>query len=159
MNTTELDSEALFELLARHGVDYVLIGSLALAAHGHIRATRDVDIVPAPGAANLQRLAAALAEADARLVGGELLPEVALDAVALQGGANFPVDTRYGRLDVMQDEPGVPSYDQLASRAMVVTLGEREIHVCSREDLIAMKRAADREIDRVDLARLEATGT
>jgi hypothetical protein len=152
---TALDADALFAALAGHRVRYVLIGSLALAAHGYVRATADVDIVPAPDRENLERLAAALGELDARLVGGELLPEVALDAEALQGGANFPVETRYGRLDVMQDEPGIPPYDELAARATVVTRGELEIRVCSRGDLIAMKRAADRDIDRVDLARLE----
>lgn len=73
----------------------------------------------------------------------------------LATGANFPVDTRYGRLDVMQDEPGIPPYDELAWRALLATVGDREVQVCAREDLVAMKRAADRDIDRVDLSRLE----
>lgn len=153
-----LDADALFAALAEHGVRYVLIGSLALAAHGYPRATADVDIVPAPDRDNLERLAAALATVDARLVGGDLLPEVRLDPDALAGGANFPVDTRYGRLDVMQDERGIPPYEELASRAQLLARGGQEIAVCSREDLIAMKRAADRDIDRVDLARLDAIG-
>jgi hypothetical protein len=58
----------------------------------------------------------------------------------------------------MQDEPGIPPYDELAARSVTVAVGEHEIQVCSREDLIAMKRAAGREIDRHDLARLDAIG-
>lgn len=42
------------------GVDYVLIGGLAVGAHGFPRATKDLDIVPAPDAANLDRLATLL---------------------------------------------------------------------------------------------------
>jgi hypothetical protein len=150
-----LDADGIFAALHRHRVDYVLVGSLALAAHGYVRATRDIDIVPSPERGNLERLAAALRELDGRLIGGELLPEVSLDVEALAGGANFPVETRYGRLDVMQDEPGIPPYAQLADGAFPVEVGDHEIVVCSREHLVAMKRAANREIDRVDLARLE----
>jgi hypothetical protein len=154
VNPSPLDVDGIFAALDRHGVDYVLVGSLALAAHGYVRATRDIDIVPSPDLPNLERLAAALRELDARLIGGELLPEVSLDADSLAGGANFPVDTRYGRLDLMQDKPGIPAYAELASAAFEAEVGEHRIPVCSREDLIAMKRAADREIDRIDLARL-----
>jgi hypothetical protein len=158
MSASELDIAGLFSVLARHRVSYVLIGSLALAVHGHVRATRDVDIVPSADPDNLAHLADALAESDGRLIGGDLLPEIGLDARSLRDGGNFPVETRYGRLDVMQDEPGIPPYQDLVSRSEVVTVGEHEIHVCSRDDLIAMKRAADREIDRLDLARLDAIG-
>ena len=155
MSGTPLDVDGILAGLHRHGVQYVLIGSLALAAHGYVRATRDIDIVPAPDRANLERLAAALAELEAQLIGGELLPEVSLGVESLASGANFPVETRYGRLDVMQDEPGIPDYARLAAAAFLVDLGEHRILVCGRDDLIAMKRAAKREIDRVDLARLE----
>lgn len=158
MTSPPLDADSLFAALAEHGVRYVLIGSLALAAHGYPRATADVDIVPAPDRDNLERLEAVLEALGARLVGGELLPEVRLDADSLQDGANFPVDTRYGRLDVMQDERGIPPFDELASRAVIVTRGDQEILVCSRDDLIAMKQAAGRDIDRVDLERLRDVG-
>jgi hypothetical protein len=41
-------------------VDYVLIGGLAVGAHGFPRATKYVDIVPAPDDGNLARLASVL---------------------------------------------------------------------------------------------------
>ena len=47
---------------ARHGVQYVLIGSMAMAAQGLIRATRDMDVFVAPDPANVERLKAALRE-------------------------------------------------------------------------------------------------
>ncbi|MBI2983082.1 MAG: hypothetical protein HYY42_02685 [Chloroflexi bacterium] len=53
------DPRRIFEVLARHRVDYVLIGGLAVVAHGHTRNTRDVDLRAAPERANLENLAAA----------------------------------------------------------------------------------------------------
>jgi predicted nucleotidyltransferase len=153
---SQLDAERIFATLEEHGVEYVLIGALAVAAHGYVRATRDVDIVPAPTPANYERLAAALGSIDAKLIGGELLPEVSLDAESLASGANFPVETAHGRLDVMQDEPGIPDYEALARDAFRVELGEHTVKVCSRDDLLAMKRAAGRDRDLLDVKELEA---
>ena len=62
-----LDSEALVGLLARHGVDYVLVGGLAAVAHGAMRATFDIDIVPRWETGNLEGLAGALRSAHAGL--------------------------------------------------------------------------------------------
>src|SRR5437773_866032 len=42
--------------LREHHVEFVVIGGIALAAHGYIRGTKDVDIVPEPSPENLQRL-------------------------------------------------------------------------------------------------------
>jgi hypothetical protein len=40
--------DELIAALSDGGVEYVLIGGLAVGAHGLPRATKDVDIVPAP---------------------------------------------------------------------------------------------------------------
>jgi hypothetical protein len=34
-----LDAERILRALAEHGVDYVLIGGLAVQTHGHVRTT------------------------------------------------------------------------------------------------------------------------
>jgi hypothetical protein len=44
----------------RHGVAYVLVGSMAMAAQGVVRATRDIDVFVSPDEANIARLRAAL---------------------------------------------------------------------------------------------------
>ncbi len=49
--------DELIAALSDGGVEYVLIGGLAVGAHGFPRATKDVDIVPAPDDGNLDRLA------------------------------------------------------------------------------------------------------
>jgi hypothetical protein len=65
---TPLDAERILRALAEHGVDYVLIGGLAVQTHGHVRTTNDADLIPAPDPANLKRLAAALRALDARVL-------------------------------------------------------------------------------------------
>ena len=47
------------------GVDFVIVGGLAVAAHGFVRGTKDMDIVPDPERANLSRLAKVLRELEA----------------------------------------------------------------------------------------------
>jgi hypothetical protein len=61
--------DELIAALVDGGVEYVLIGGLAVGAHGFPRATKDLDIVPAPDETNLRRLAGVLRELDARHFG------------------------------------------------------------------------------------------
>jgi hypothetical protein len=49
----------LFQALARHGVEYVTVGGVALQAHGAQRLTRDLDVVIATSKENLDRLGSA----------------------------------------------------------------------------------------------------
>ena len=55
--------------LADAGVDFVVIGGIAVVAHGHIRTTRDLDITYATDQDNLDAFGAALVALDARLRG------------------------------------------------------------------------------------------
>ena len=121
--------DELIAALSDGGVEYVLIGGLAVGAHGFPRATKDVDVVPAPDAGTLDRLTKVLRAIEAQL----------------------------GRLAVMQWVPGIPgdlAFEHLTRGAVVTSLGGRPVRVCSREDLIAMKRAAGRSQDLLDLEEL-----
>ena len=108
-----LNAPDLLRTLHRHGVDFVVIGGFSLAAHSVARATKDLDIVPEPSRANLQRLLAALEELDAApgalddFDPDEIL-ELSLENLEL--GGNWILRTRFGRLDVMQYVEGVRSY-------------------------------------------------
>jgi len=61
-----LDPEPLLRFLHEQGVAHILIGGVAVAAHGYPRSSNDLDLVPAPDSANLRRLARALALLHAR---------------------------------------------------------------------------------------------
>lgn len=151
----------LLRALRAHEVEFVVIGGFALGFHGAQRATKDVDIVPKPGYENLSRLWGALEELDAQPEGladfrpEEMPVEWGLEGL-LQGGGNWIVHTRFGRLDVMQWVDPIESYDELRANAVEVYVEEAAatILVAGLDDLIAMKEHAGRDQDRIDLAAL-----
>jgi len=64
---TEFDLRALLESLHEKGVRFVVIGGVAVAAHGYVRGTEDLDLVPDPDPENLKHLAEALSALDSTL--------------------------------------------------------------------------------------------
>lgn len=160
--TEELSAEAILRVLSEHAVDFIVIGGFAVIAHGYVRATKDVDIVPDPDVENLGRLASALSSLDAKVRGMEEfddaeLPQPDRDGLAL--GGNFVLDTERGRLDILQVVDPDLGYSELLRNAVPVEVLGHPIRVCGFADLVAMKTAADRDEDRLDLKRLrEARG-
>lgn len=145
-----LDAREILRVLAKHRVDYVIIGGLAVQAHGHTRTTQDVDLVPEPDQANLDRLGAALAELRARPVGTATpTPEVSL---RLEGV--LELDTDSGGVDVHMRPPGAPPHADLRARSLKLDLGDLQLLVAGRDDLIAMKRASGDPLDRGDILAL-----
>lgn len=155
-------ADELLLALRQAKVSFVVIGGIAVGVHGYVRATEDLDIVPDPDRANLSRLASLLRELDAEQVGvGEFsadeFPYDPTDPDQLSDGANFRLETRLGPLDIMQWVAGIeedPAYQALAREALAVSFRGGQLRVCGRDHLLAMKRAAGREQDLVDLREL-----
>jgi hypothetical protein len=146
---------ALIAALARAGVDFVVIGGVAVVVQASPRFTRDLDICYATATANLERLGALLVSLDAKQRGvDEDLPFVP-DARTLRRTAALTLSTRDGDLDLLVDPPGSPGYAALRRRADVIDLDGEKVRIASLEDLIAMKRAAGRPQDQIDLESLE----
>lgn len=99
------DPRKLLETLARHGVDFVLIGGMAGVARGSAYATLDVDVAHDRSQANLGRMAKALREFGATLRGAPPDLPFVLDAGTLTSGANFTFDTPYGALESSPTRP------------------------------------------------------
>jgi hypothetical protein len=150
---TPLDAERILQVLAEHSVDYVIVGGLAVQTHGHVRTTVDIDVFPAPDFLNMARLAGALNSIGAQVLnpGGEGL---GITAAMLPRAALWQFATRHGAIDVLHDAPGAPPYAELSDRALHIRLGELDLAVAGRDDLIAMKRASARPVDLEDIAAL-----
>lgn len=148
-----LDAERILRTLARHSVDYVLIGGLAVVTHGHVRTTQDVDLIPAPDPANLDRLAVALRALDAQVLnpGQEGTP---IEARMLPRATIWQFATRDGAVDVLHETPGGAPYSDLARRALTVELGDVTVQVAGIDDLIRMKLSRGRPVDLEDVAAL-----
>jgi hypothetical protein len=152
-NDPPFDPERILHVLGEHDVDYVIVGGLAVQTHGSVRSTVDIDVYPRPEPSNLARLADALNALEARVLnpGSEGLR---IDAKALPRATMWQFSTAHGAIDVLNDAPGAPPYDDLRSRALVVKLGSLSVAVAGRDDLISMKRASGRRVDLEDLAAL-----
>jgi len=150
--------QRLIERLVDNGVRFVVIGGLAAQAHGSPSVTFDLDIVPSWDGENLRRLEAVLDDVAAIRDGlpadGPQMPP--LDARTLRAGAVFTLNTRFGRLDLLANpDPGLDFEALMRSAEPRDLLGLR-LHVASLDDLIAMKRAAGRPKDRVEVEILGA---
>jgi hypothetical protein len=153
---------AILAALVRHEVEFVLIGGLAVGHHGYPRATKDVDVVPAPQGNNLQRLWTALSELEAEPAGlsglqHEELP-VAFSLENLLRGGNWDLDTRHGRLDIIQYREGAiesgNDYERLHAKAVRGRHRFGDLWVVGYEDLIDLKTLAGRDQDLVDIRAL-----
>ena len=146
---TELQPDELFACLERHGVRYVLIGGLACVLHGSPLPTLDADICPSKEPDNLDRLAHALKELDARIRAPDTTSGVGFphDAAFLAGIELLNLTTRAGDLDLSFTPAGTTGYVDLAAHAIPMTIRRVTIPVASLEDVIRSKTAANRPKD------------
>lgn len=149
----QLDPRRILEQLDRHDVDFVVVGGLAAQTHGNTRMTNDIDLIPAPDPANLERLAEALRALDARVLnpGHENLE---IEAAMLPRATIWQLATPHGDIDVLHEAPGAAPYPELRERALVIALGDLQIPIAGRDDLIRMKLTRGRDVDRSDVAAL-----
>jgi len=156
--TPEFLPEELLRRLSVGGVRFVLIGGLAAQAHGSPSLTADLDIVPSWDRDNLQRVARILTDVAASRhgVSADSVPLPPLDERTLLAGAVFTLATQFGRFDLLANpDPGL-DFDALMRGAIEHEFLGHRLYVASLDDLIAMKRAAGRPKDRVELEILGA---
>lgn len=152
----KLDAGSLLRALASADVRFVLVGGLAAQVHGSPSLTLDVDICHDLAWDNLDHLATCLADLGTYrrdLPSGVQAP---LDARALRAGDVFTLRTRHGDLDLLaHPDPGL-GYEALAAHAITAEILGVRVLVASLDDLMAMKRAAGRPKDRIELEILGA---
>jgi uncharacterized nucleotidyltransferase DUF6036 len=136
------DAQAeLLRLLARHGVEFVVVGGVAAQLHGWRSATVDLDIAVSSSETNIRRLDAALAMAGA----GE--PAIGAFGSAFQ--------TTYGRLEIVRRADGIGMYADWLERAREHRLEDGlMIVVAAPEDILLSKEAAGREKDLAALPQM-----
>lgn len=151
------DARELFRALARHDVDYVTIGGIAIQAHGGQRLTQDLDVAIAASTGNITRLANALLDLDARILGphGQRSQSVP-GAPLLASSDQWHLITAHGPLDILTLPAHLGSFEDMRARAHKVPLGDLSIPIAHRDDLLKMKRAAGRPQDLADIQLLES---
>src|SRR5437870_3763201 len=138
----------VFSSLNSHGVKYLVIGGIAAIAHGVPRNTFDLDILIDATPENARRLLEALVSAG---LGTASL----IDASQLLA-KEITIFKDIARVDVQTATPGLVFADAWSHRQTIPVAGV-PVHVVSRNDLIASKRAAGRSVDLSDIKALEST--
>jgi hypothetical protein len=134
-------------------VRYVLVGGLAAVLHGSPLPTLDADICPSRDSENLERLAAALEEVDARVRTPDAVEGVRFpyDARFLAGIELLNLVTNLGDLDLTFVPAGTNGFAELAPGAVSMTVHGVTVPVAALADIIRSKEAADRPKDHWSL--------
>ena len=151
----EFSALGLLRALTSHGVDFVVIGGIAMVFHGSTRVTQDLDVCVAPDQTNLDVLGHALIALGARLRGIEGDVPFSPDGRALRGLSVTTLDTTQGPIDLLREPAGAPPYEALRRRSERIEVDGMAVLVASLDDLAAMKRAAGRRKDELDLEEIE----
>lgn len=141
----------IFEALSREGVEFVVVGAMAMAAQGLPRATRDLDLFVAPRLDNLQALKRALRELFEdpeveQIDEAELMGEYpAVEYVPPGGRFSLDILTRLGEAF---------SWEDLLAGSEELEIGPLLVRVASPRMIYEMKRDTVRLQDRADAARI-----
>lgn len=130
-------------------VEFVVVGAHALAAHGIVRATGDLDIFVRPTKQNAERVVAAL-----RAFGAPIAAHGVTAADFELADNVYQIDLPPRRIDLLTAIRGVP-FEEASANAMVVEVDGRAIPFIGRDALVRNKRATGREKDRLDVELLE----
>jgi hypothetical protein len=149
-NTIRLppDFRDLLRAFSAHQVRYLVVGAYAVAAHGHPRATKDLDVWVEPSAENAARVLAALREFGAPLQG--LTVEDLMTP-----GVTYQIGLPPLRIDVLTALDGVPEFAVAWRHRRPAVLDGFRVATLGRRELLENKRAAARPQDLADVAALE----
>ncbi len=142
------DYRDMLSAFAEAGVDYLLVGAYALAAHGHPRATGDMDLWVCPSAENAPRVMRAL-----RSFGAPSTTITQSDFK--QEDVVFQIGVSPRRIDILTSIEGVTFAEAWNARAEVKIEG-LSVPVLNRTHFIQNKRTLGRTQDLADIERLES---
>jgi hypothetical protein len=144
------EAKRILAALEREGVEYVLIGSMAMAAQGLIRATRDLDFFVSPSEENVQRLRRALASLYDDDPNIEQI--TASDLAGEYPAVEYTPPSGTYSMDILSRLGDAFRYENIESE--VVVLDGIEVHVATPRMLYRMKRDTVRPQDRLDAETL-----
>ena len=140
--------EKLLADLSQADIEFILVGGLAVALCGYVRATEDVDILIRAERANVERLLECL-ETFGEGAARELDPEdFALEEGAIRVVEDFP-------LDIFTQMSG-HTFDDLRPYTKQHTIEHTTIRHLSIDGLLMLKSDSQRPKDQLDVHALRA---
>ncbi|MCY7377553.1 MAG: hypothetical protein LH472_16470 [Pyrinomonadaceae bacterium] len=151
-----INLEPALESLTVNKVEFVIVGGVAITAHGSAYLTEDLDFCYSRSKINLKNIVSALSIYKPRPRGfPENLPYI-FDATTLQNGTNFTFRTTIGDIDLLGEVAGIGIYNDAVEQSELKSIFGYEVKILSVEGLIKAKRAAGRTKDLLVLPELEA---
>ena len=130
-------------------IDFLLVGAYAVAAHGHPRATGELDLWVRPDAETAPKVYRVLADF------GAPLHDLTVDDLATPGMV-FQIGVEPSRIDILTAITGV-AFDDAWENRLFIELDDIKLNVIGRDDLIVNKRACGRPKDIADAETLDPT--
>lgn len=146
----------LVELLVEGGVEFIVVGGIAAAAHGAGRTTLDLDVVYSRSPENIARLVTALRGIDPYLRGAPPGLPFQWDERTITNGLNFTLTTRLGDIDLLGEITAGGGFLELREKSEAVEIFGKRCLCIELGELIRVKRAAGRPKDLQAIAELEA---
>ena len=143
------DFKELLLAFNAHNVEYLIVGAHALAAHGHVRATKDLDLWVRPEQSNAQRVMQALRDF------GAPFGELTVDDLSRRETV-FQIGLAPLRVDIITAIDGVDFAEAWPDR-LDTLFGGVPAFVISRHHLITNKKTTARLQDLADVEQLNAT--
>ncbi len=148
-----LEFDRLVDAFETAGIEYALIGGLAVGMHGYLRATKDIDLLVLPG--EIEEILTVMRELGYLQTSD---PWTFKNSGLTLWRFIKPVP---GQEEVLVTDVLVakrPEHQQMVARSLRFELGENRLSVVSREDLIHLKEARNSTQDAADIENLRRGG-
>ena len=157
----DLDYKVIFKELNKLGIDYLVVGGLAVNFHGVPRMTYDIDLMILLQSDNIVRLVTKLTQwgykskipVDPKDLANEVKRNIWIQNKGMKALNFYSEKLPIGEIDLVFDSP-IP-YDKLKGRAVKVELQGDRVPVVSIRDLIELKQRAGRKQDLADIESLK----
>ena len=154
-STAMLQDQKILQQLTDQGVEFVLIGGLAMRAHGSAHVTEDVDVCYSRTKENINRLADAMAPFHPYMRGAPPGLPFRFDAPTIQAGLNFTLNTDLGEVDFLGEMSGIGGYEKVLAQSEERLLYGRKVRVLTIDGLLIAKKTAGRRKDQGHILELE----
>jgi predicted nucleotidyltransferase len=140
------------KLLNDHGVDYLLIGGVAVGFHGYPRGTADIDFWYNPTHENFYNLLTALKSHGIDIS--------SLENIVFDKQRTFLRIPQFGfKTEFLPTIPGVKSFPECKKNAIKTDIDGIEVHILGYDDLIKNKETLKRPSDLLDVEELRKRRT
>ncbi len=156
----ELNYQAIFSEFTMLGIDYLVVGGLAVNFHGVPRMTYDIDLMVLLESKNILKLVSQLTQwgykpkvpVEPRDLADETMRNSWIRDKGMKALNFYSEKLPIGEIDIVLESP-IP-YQELKGRSVKIELGEIQVPLISIQDLIELKVRAGREQDLADVKHL-----